>query len=422
LRVLMASDFYPPFIGGTERQVQLLSKELVRRGHAVNVATVWHKGLPYRQDDRGVIVHRLKGLATRVPWFSSDANRRYHPPFPDPRICWGLRGLIGRLQPDVVHAHGWITYSCAAALLGKSAPLLVSVRDYGYTCAVRTLLRDGQICDGPAPMKCLAHATRRYGAPKALMAVSGVFGGRVLLARGVRAAQGISIFVQGTVQRDLLANRQARPQPIQVTIPDVVDASLPDLTADDPLVEDYVNRLPSQPFILFVGALQPHKGLAPLLAAYGRLASPPPLTLIGTRWPDTPRRFPPGVTVLYNVPHPAVMAAWERCLFGVAPSVWAEPLGDVLIEAMGAGKAVVATAVGGIVDVVVDGETGLLVPPGDPDALANAMRQLIDDEEQRDRMGRAGKRRAELFSADAIVPRFEALYREVVAEARGGRS
>ena len=87
--------------------------------------------------------------------------------------------------------------------------------------------------------------------------------------------------------------------------------------------------------------------------------------LIGTRWPETPATFPAGVTVLSDVPHGVVMAAWERSLFGVAPSVWPDPLPGVVREAMTRGRAVVATAVGGNPDMIDDGVSGLLVPPGD---------------------------------------------------------
>ncbi|MBA2556913.1 MAG: glycosyltransferase, partial [Chloroflexi bacterium] len=105
-RILMASDFYAPFIGGAERQVELLSKELIGRGHTVHVATMWHDGLPELDDDEGVTLHRLKALTTRVPWFSKDPNRRYHPPFPDPAMAWGIRKLVRKTRPDLVHAHG----------------------------------------------------------------------------------------------------------------------------------------------------------------------------------------------------------------------------------------------------------------------------------------------------------------------------
>jgi glycosyltransferase involved in cell wall biosynthesis len=415
MRILIASDFYPPFIGGAERQVQLLGKQLAVRGHEVSVATVGHAGLADREDDFGVTVHRLKGLTTRVPWFSKDSGRRYHPPFPDPGIVWGLRRLIGRWHPDVVHANGWIAYSCAAALLGKDIPLAVSVRDYGYSCAIRTMLHRGQICDGPAPRKCLECAAPTYGLPKALGAVAGVFGGRALLARKVAATHSVSTFVQRTIRRDLLG-AGSLSQSREVAIPDIVIPSLLEQTGNGAPARHTLDSLPAEPYILFVGALQPHKGLGPLLAAYERLVSPPPLVLIGTAWPDTPKVFPMGVTVLQNLPHHNVMAAWQRCLFGVAPSVWPDPLPGVVREAMSKGRAVIGSAVGGIVDMIVYGETGLLVPPGDVKALAAAMQRLIDDPELRQRLGQAGCERVRDCTPDAVLPRFEALYEQLRGE------
>ena len=116
MRVLLASDFYPPFIGGAELQTQVLGTALKRRGHAVEIATVWHRAQPEHEILAGLDVHRLKGLWTRVPWFSSNPQRRFHPPLPDPALSVGLRRLIREFEPDVVQACGWIAYSCAAAL------------------------------------------------------------------------------------------------------------------------------------------------------------------------------------------------------------------------------------------------------------------------------------------------------------------
>jgi glycosyltransferase involved in cell wall biosynthesis len=413
MRILMASDFYPPFIGGAERQVQLLSQELHLRGHAVGVATVWHSGQPAQQDDSGVDVRRLKGLTTRVSWFSKDPRRRFHPPFPDPGIVWGLRRLMRRWRPQLVHAHGWIAYSCAAALLGTSIPLVISVRDYGYTCALRTLLHADQVCDGPAPAKCLACAAPSYGLPKSAAAVGGVFAGRALLMRKIAATHSVSTFVQQTVRRDLLRSRLGAWKLDRDSIPDIVVPSFLVESGDEASDHEYTDRLPRRPYILFVGALQAHKGLGPLLAAYERLDSPPPLVLIGSVWPETPKSFPPGVTVLHNVPHHVVMAAWERSLFGVAPSVWPDPLPGVVREGMSKGKAVIASNIGGNTDMIRDGETGLLVPPGDVDALAAAMRRLIADAPFRERLGLAGRHSASQFAAGAVLPRFESIYQQL---------
>jgi glycosyltransferase involved in cell wall biosynthesis len=99
----------------------------------------------------------------------------------------------------------------------------------------------------------------------------------------------------------------------------------------------------------------------------------------------------------------------------VLPS-WTEGLPLVVLEAMARRRAVVATPVGGTPEVVADGETGLLVPPRDPDALAAAIRELLADPERRRRMGEAGYRRAaERFSAEAMTRRVLEIYDEVAA-------
>ena len=98
----------------------------------------------------------------------------------------------------------------------------------------------------------------------------------------------------------------------------------------------------------------------------------------------------------------------------VALPSWTEGLPMSVLEAMAHGRAVVATPVGGTPEVVVDGETGFLVPPRDPTALAAALRRLADDAELRKRFGAAGRRRvAERFTAAAMSERILAIYDEV---------
>lgn len=101
----------------------------------------------------------------------------------------------------------------------------------------------------------------------------------------------------------------------------------------------------------------------------------------------------------------------------VLPSL-SEGLSNALLEYMAAGRAIVATAVGGNVHLIEDGKSGLLVPPGDAQALAAAVRRLLDDPTLAVRLGRSARRRAEeCFSREAMVRRFEALYLGLV----GGR-
>jgi glycosyltransferase involved in cell wall biosynthesis len=98
------------------------------------------------------------------------------------------------------------------------------------------------------------------------------------------------------------------------------------------------------------------------------------------------------------VPHAAVAEHYRDADILVAPS-FTESFGLPAAEAMAAGLPVVASGVGGLAEIVVDGETGFLVPPGDEGALAEAVLRLLGDVELRHRMGAAGRRRAEaLFS------------------------
>src|SRR5260221_1131045 len=173
LRILIVTDHYPPFIGGAHRQSYFLAQNLHAMGHRVGVASVWHVGLPGSESDNGVEVYRFKQIATAVPGVTNP-RQRHHPPFPDPVTTLGLRHLINTFKPDVVHSHGWISYSAALALMGKKIPLLISARDYGYSCATRTLLYNDQLCTGSELYKCLTVASDFYGVPKGPTAVLGV--------------------------------------------------------------------------------------------------------------------------------------------------------------------------------------------------------------------------------------------------------
>ena len=103
------------------------------------------------------------------------------------------------------------------------------------------------------------------------------------------------------------------------------------------------------------------------------------------------------------------------------PSLY-EPLGIVNLEAMACGTAVVGSRVGGIPEVVADGETGLLVPPADPGALAEAMNLLVADQGLAAEMGLRGRARAEAeFGWAAIAAQTAALYAELADEDFPGR-
>ncbi len=100
-----------------------------------------------------------------------------------------------------------------------------------------------------------------------------------------------------------------------------------------------------------------------------------------------------------------------------ASSAQPEAFGKVAIEAMAMERAVIATAHGGSLETVIDNETGWLVPPGDPQPLAQALSMALADKELRQRLGRAGRKRVlEFFTADAMCEKTLALYNELIKE------
>lgn len=110
---------------------------------------------------------------------------------------------------------------------------------------------------------------------------------------------------------------------------------------------------------------------------------------------------------------PQVMATFD--VF-VLPSIQPEPNATVLLAAMGMGKPVVATAIGGTVETVVDGVTGILVPPDHPDLMAQAILELLNDSEKRQKYGESGRKRQEaVFSISAYAERIQGFYHELVS-------
>ena len=405
LRVLIVSDEYRPYIGGAGRCIELFAQELSRLGHTVAIATAWHPDAPAFEDDGVVQVHRVRDLPSRMRWISEDPRRHTPPPFPDPEAVWRLRRLIKDFKPDLIPAYGWLAHSAAAALIGKKIPLVIWGHEYGNVCAMRTMVRGTEICSGPAPAKCLACSVSGRGVPKGIVAAASVLGARALLRRKTSAIHSVSEYVASVLNRDL-------------RIPGVPSVVIPNFHVDDDDAapdERILERLPKEPFILFVGAFRRLKGIDELIAAHQRLEDPPPLVMVGIKTPDTPESFPAGVTALTAVPHATVMAMWDRALFGVFPSKWPEPLATVVHEAMSSGRPVIGTTPGGHQDMIDDGETGFLVPGGDSNALAEAMGRLVGDDELRERLGRQAKQRASRFTREAVVPQLERFYYETIA-------
>lgn len=408
MRVLMLAQFYPPIIGGEERHVRNLSLALLSRGHDVSVGTIWHQGLAQFELDAGVRIHRLCGTTQQLGKLFSQAERRFATPLPDPGLVLRLGQIVSDEKPDIVHAHNWMLYSYLPLKRSYGARLVVTLHDLSLVCATKTGMHKGEPCAGPELGKCLRCASDHYGAIK---------GGLTTVGNWLSSALERRVVDQFLVVSKAIAmgNRiEDGTTPFEI-VPNFVPD---DIGVLSPECDSRLDQLPDQGYLLFVGDLTRFKGIHVLIEGYSMLRNAPPLVLIGRVCPDTPRKLPTNVSIFESWPHAAVMHAWSRCLFGIAPSILPDACASVVIEAMSVGKPIVATTVGGMPDLVDHGTTGFLVPPGDAPALAMALRTLIDNPDLRTEMAAAGLRKVENFKAGTVVPRIEQIYADVLTRRR----
>ncbi|HET9986306.1 MAG TPA: glycosyltransferase family 4 protein [Longimicrobiales bacterium] len=189
---------------------------------------------------------------------------------------------------------------------------------------------------------------------------------------------------------------------------------------------------PPADFVLCIAGLMPWKGIDVLLRAFARVAGGHPglrLVEAGGGPDDVALRqlaehlgIADRVDFLGAVPRATIIRLLHGCRFLVLPSL-AESFGIAAVEAMACGRAVVGSAVGGIPEIVTHGETGLLVPPEDDRALAEAMQLLLRDPDLARRFGRAGEVRARAeFRAEQTGEAYVAHFIRLVAARNAARA
>jgi glycosyltransferase involved in cell wall biosynthesis len=402
VKILMLAQFFPPDVGGEERHVLNLSQVLARRGHEVSVATQQVPGTePFESLASGVRVHRFATTAMRLSAAYSDPRRPHHLPFPDPRMTAELTRLIDRERPDVVHAHNWIVNSAVAAGHGlprrRDFRFVLTLHDYSNVCAMKRMMRADGPCSGPRPARCLACSIRHYGPATGVVTAVAT----PLMRRWKERTLDHIISVSSSV-----AERN------DVRTAEVPSSIIPNFIPDELLDSDEPRHGPSNDeFIFFAGDLSRDKGVDVLLEAWSALGpGRPRLVMVGRRHPKTPVAEQAGVHVAEGWPHADVMAAFRRCSLAVLPSTWPDPCPTTVLEAMAAGRPVITTRTGGMVDMVESGTNGVLVRPGDSAALAEAMRLMLADRGLQERLGAAGRERARRFTATTVAERVERVY------------
>ena len=266
----------------------------------------------------------------------------------------------------------------------------------------------------PLMLASMAAATRRAGRSADVVhahwlptALPAAFAGRPLVV--TLHGSDMALARRGRVLARRLLGRAA----VVIAVSESLAAEARELGARDVRVIPNGVDVPSSvgeeadpPEVLFVGRLSAEKGIEDLVAAANGLN----LVVVG----DGPLRDRVPAALGF-VPREEVERRYERAAVVACPS-HREGFGLACAEAMAHGRPVVASAVGGLRELVADGETGLLVPPGDRAALRDAVRSLLADPERRRRMGAAGRERiAALCGWDRVVDDTMAAYEAALA-------
>lgn len=234
-----------------------------------------------------------------------------------------------------------------------------------------------------------------------------------LLARHAARVIAVSAAVAHTLQQTGLAAHRI------AVIPNGVDLLRFELRTDANLIRAEHGLGTSEQIVLAVGRLSPEKGFDVLIEAFASLRTRLPdacLVIVGDG-PEAARlkaqAEPHGDRIRFLGYLSDAAPLYGASDLVIAPSRQ-EGQGIVPLEAMAAGRAVVASRVGGLVETIVEGETGLLVPPGDAPALCGTMETLLNDPGRRATMGAAGRRRVQQhYSLQTQIQKIEAIYSDV---------
>lgn len=381
--------------GGAEKVVRLVSDGLRARGHDVHIIATDHR-LEGQMSFADVVVPAIEGNAvSRVAGF-----------FWHQKAYRQVREAVTRLRPDLVHLHTFGLFSPSVLDATAGLPRVITVQGpedwtlelLSWNLASRSTGSGSLSAGDRARYLYLRYLQRPAYVPRVRRV------DRVLVP---------SRYFGEAVRRDV------GPVPTHV-VPNGIE-----LPARTPPRD--TGRL------LFVGRLEAVKGASVLLEAFARVLQQRPgahLTLIGRgtqrqHLEDLVERLDmaSNVRITGYVPDEELLEAYRDSVAVVIPSIGPENFPTVALEALGVGRPLIGTRMGGIPELISHEDNGLLVEAGDVAALANAMSRLLGDPELGARMGARSAERAGEYGIDLFLDRLEEHYREVICgrEARAGQ-
>jgi len=404
----MVNKFHWMF-GGTERHVQELTGLLKQRGHQV---------IPFAMaDPRNEPSSYADYFVSPIKFFDDD--RRPAPWVVAERVIYSrearqkMARLIEAVRPDLAHIHNiyhYISPSILDVLHEHRIPTVMTLHDYKLICPTYSLWTHGEICErcrGGRYYHCLLHRCNHGSLSASLLNTVEAY-----VHRLIRIYDRVDLFISPSrfLQHKHIERGMAPDRIIH--IPNFV------------VLENYIPHFDHAGYFAYVGRLTPFKGVGTLLEAVARLRPSFPLLIIGDGPSKEALEAKAAHLGLGNVRFLGYRTGATlhdliaRAMFIVVPSEWYENCPYAVLEAFALGTPVVATAIGGIPELVEDGVNGVLVPPGDPETLAAELRQLLGGGRNLSEMGHAGRERiAKSYNEEGYLSALSCAYARVGAPA-----
>ena len=376
MRIAIVSPYSWTYPGGVNRHVEALATQFLERDHDVRVLAPWdppdrlsrifHKGPPEPRERP----EYLRPLG-RTYGFGANGSISNNSPFPEGISA--LRRELRSFDPDVVHVH-----EATAGVIGwdacswRGAPVVGTFHAYSTKAL-------------PNGVANLAGARRKFNQMTARIAVS-----EAAEWTGRRWFGGEYTIIPNGVD---LEGPPSGPKPVHDGLQ-----------------------------VLFVGRPEERKGLPVLIQAFEALVEhvPARLTVIGAGADDVHRyvtdpAVEDRIDALGRVDHDELWHRLHAADVLCAPSLSGESFGMILTEAFAAGTPVIASHIAGYADVVTDGVDGILVPPADPQRLAEELQALHHEPERRAAMGAAARRSARRYAWPVVADQVEGVYERALA-------
>jgi glycosyltransferase involved in cell wall biosynthesis len=386
VRILVAHNRYQ-FNGGEDAVVRDEVELLRHYGHSVEVL---------EQDNDAIQGIRGKLIASASIFYSDHSRER-------------MKRVIHDFQPDIVHVHNWFPMLSPSIIMEANAsgvPIIQTLHNFRMLCANAYFYRDGSICTDcigkSLPLDAVVH-----GCYRGSRAGSAIITAAFAFHRLVHTWDAVDLFVAvSDFQREILIRGGLPAQKIVVK---------PNFVGSDTERAE-INK---EQFALFVGRLSPEKGIGTLLSAWNTGRIPLRLKIIGDGpMADEVRACAAsntGVEYLGFQPTDAVYREMAKARFLVFPSEWYEALSRTVIEAFSRGTPVLAASLGAVRELVEEGVTGYLFPPGDVDALIAGTLRFPCGEEYEQMRSNCRKLFESKFTAEINYSLLTEIYAKAIA-------